>query len=265
MGRWTGESGPIPLSSSARTLFTLGMGNYRQHIGFAGLLGVVYAWGAYVGAGVHWLYGSVAALLTTLSGLLPDLDHPIGVELKGFTGILGVLAGLLAWLHVDPGMPFEVRLWAVILAYVAVRHGLRRTLAKLMVHRGISHSLPTCAVWGALTYLYYPTANFSLRLLMAAAVILGFLSHLLLDELCSVDLRGARVNRAFGSALKFWARSPWSTIGMYALLAFLSSRVIERWPDVPFAPDAIPAPVLRWRMPPWLAPYLPPPPRRRGG
>ena len=241
------------------------MGNYRQHVGFAGSLGVVYAWGAYVGAGVHWLYGSVAVLLTTISGLLPDLDHPIGVEMKGFTGILGVLAGLLAWLHVEPEMPFEVRLWAVVLAYAAVRHGLRRTLSKLMVHRGISHSLPTCAVWGALTYLYYPTFNFSVRLLMTAAVVLGFLSHLLLDEMFSVDIRGARVNRAFGSALKFWAPSPWSTLGMYALLAFLSYRVIERWPNGPVVLDAIPAPVLNWQMPPWLAPYLPPPPRRPVG
>src|SRR4051812_26423929 len=63
------------------------VGNYRQHVGLAGFVGVLYAWGAYVGVGIHWLYGSVAALLATLGGLLPDLDHPIGVELKGFTGI----------------------------------------------------------------------------------------------------------------------------------------------------------------------------------
>src|SRR5687767_6200843 len=50
------------------------VGNYRQHITFAGALGALYAWAAFVLAGVHWLYGSVAALLTTLSGLLPDLD-----------------------------------------------------------------------------------------------------------------------------------------------------------------------------------------------
>jgi len=234
------------------------MGNYRQHIGFAGFLGVAFAWGASVGAGLHWLYGSVAALLATLGGLLPDLDHPIGVELKGFTGILGVLAALLAWLHIQPDMPFEVHLWAVVLAYMLVRYGLRRVLARLMVHRGISHSFPTCAVWGSLTYLYYPTERFTLRLVMAAAVMLGFLSHLVLDEICSVDLRGARIKRSFGTALKFWAASPWATAAMYAILAALAHRVIRSWPDGPFRLDAVPAPhlpPLRW--PEWLPRRVP--------
>ena len=35
---------------------------------------------------------------------------------------------------------------------------------------------------------------------MALAVMIGFFSHLLLDEICSVDLKGARVNKAFGTA-----------------------------------------------------------------
>jgi len=228
------------------------MGNYRQHVTFAGVLGIAYAWAAYVLAGFHWLYGSVAALLATLSGLLPDLDSPSGVELKGFTGILGVLVALGVWQElkrVRPEPVFELHLWAVVLAYIAVRHGLRRILSRLAVHRGISHSLPTCAVWGALTYLYYPTDQHILRMLMAVAVMLGFLSHLLLDEICSVDLRGARVNKAFGTALKFWAPSPWTTLGMYALLSYLAWRVIRVWPDRPLTLDPPPAPPLPFRLP----------------
>src|SRR5947209_10758650 len=112
-----------------------------------------------------------------------------------------------------------------------VRHGLRRVLSVLTKHRGISHSLPTCAVWGALTYLYYPSDWQPVRIAMAMAVMLGFFSHLLLDEICSVDLRGARVNKAFGTAIKFWAPSPWTTLGMYLLLSLLAWRVIEQWPE----------------------------------
>ena len=223
------------------------MGNYRQHISFASFLGIGFAWGACILAGLHWLYGIVAALLTTLGGLLPDLDHPTGVELKGFTGILGVLAALAVWEDLggaDPPMPFEVHLLAVVLTFVSVRHGLRRVLSRLMVHRGISHSLPTCAVWGALIYLYYPSPYHILRLTMAAAVMIGFFSHLLLDEMFSVDLTGRRVNRAFGTALKCWAPSPWATLVMYMLLSYLSWRVIQRWPDRPLRIVPVPAPTL---------------------
>jgi membrane-bound metal-dependent hydrolase YbcI (DUF457 family) len=212
------------------------MGNYRQHITFAWLLGAFYSMGAYLLMGVHWFYGTVATLLTTLSGLLPDLDSASGVELKGFTGILGVLAALAAWEafgRLQPTPIFEVHLWAMVLAYLMVRHGLRRVLSRLSKHRGISHSLPTCAVWGLATYLFYPSPYHGLRVLMAAAVILGFFSHLLLDEICSVDLRGARVNKAFGTAIKLWAPSAWTTLAMYALLSYLAWLTIQRWPSDP--------------------------------
>ena len=212
------------------------MGNYRQHITFASFLGGFYSAGASFWFGVHWFYGTVATLLTTLSGLLPDLDSASGVELKGFTGILGVLAALAVWDSVgraDPPPIFEVHLWAVVLSYVVVRHGLRRVLSRLSKHRGISHSLPTCAVWGLLTYLNYPSKYHGLRVLMALAVVIGFFSHLLLDEICSVDLRGARVNKAFGTAIKLWAPSPWTTLAMYALLSYLTWLTIQRWPSDP--------------------------------
>src|SRR3954447_2264401 len=113
------------------------MGSYRQHIAFAGVLGVVYAWAGFFLAGIHWLYGSVAALLATLSGLLPDLDSDSGVELKGFTGVLGVLAAVAVWDRLgqtDPPPAFELHLWAVVVAYILVRHGLRRILKHLTVH-----------------------------------------------------------------------------------------------------------------------------------
>jgi hypothetical protein len=216
------------------------------------VLGVVYAWAACVLAGIHWVYGSVAALLATLGGLLPDLDSPSGVEMKGFTGILGVLTAVAVWQwvgRIDPEPAFEIHLWAVVVSFVLVRHGLRRLATRLSVHRGISHSLPTCAVWGALTYLYYPTHSHALRLTMALAVMVGFFSHLLLDEICSVDLNGARVNRAFGTAIKLWAPSPWTTLGMYALLSYLSWRIIQGWPDDPYRFDPPAPPPIPFKLP----------------
>lgn len=232
------------------------MANYRQHMTLAGSLGVAYAAGAYALAGIHWVYGSVAALLVTLGGLLPDLDCPSGVQLRGFTGILGVLAAVAVWQTLGESRTppaFEYHLWAVVATYVLVRHGLRRVMTRVSVHRGISHSLPACAVWGALAYLAYPVTGRSdadghvLRLFMATAVALGFVSHLVLDEVFSVDLRGARVNRAFGTALKFWGPSPWASLGIYALLGYLTWRVTRVWPEAGFgyAPPAPPVPPFR--------------------
>jgi hypothetical protein len=56
---------------------------------------------------------------------------------------------------------------------------------------------------------------------------LGFLSHLVLDELCSVDFTGARLrlNRYAGSALKLWSSSALATFGAYVLLFALGAAV----------------------------------------
>jgi len=62
------------------------------------------------------------------------------------------------------------------------------------------------------------------RMFMAGAAMLGFLSHLVLDEMCSVDLSGAhvRLNKFAGSALKFASPSWSANLGTYAILAGLA-------------------------------------------
>jgi len=258
------------------------MGNYRQHIAFASTLGVGYGVAAYALAGLHWLYGSVAILLASLGGLLPDLDSASGIELRGFTGILGVLGALVVWQEVGQIQPppvFEIHLWAMVGTFLAIRHGLKRIMLHITMHRGISHSLPTCAVWAELVYLHYPSESHPVRLMMGAGVAIGFFSHLLLDEICSVDLRGARLNKAFGTAIKFWAPSIWSTLAMYGLLSYLTWLTIRQWPDDPMRHDAsIAAPEwpANWPRPKWPKSWGPSPfdasarrepdaPRRRMG
>ncbi|WP_169974724.1 metal-dependent hydrolase [Tautonia rosea] len=223
------------------------MGNFRQHVGFASFLGMLYAWGGAVVMGVHWMYGSVAALLATIGGLLPDLDSDSSIQLRGFSGLLGVLAAVAVWQDIDNlqfVLPFELHLWAAIVTYVMVRHGLRRTLARLTVHRGMSHSIPAALIWGAVTYIGYPSESHLLRVVMAGAVILGFLSHLLLDEWCSVDLVGRRVNKAFGTALKFTSKSVSATIVTYVILALVGWWVMSLWPADPFS-GGFPKPEIR--------------------
>ena len=91
---------------------------------------------------------------------------------------------------------------------------------KLTVHRGMFHSIPGMMICGLIVYLEYRSPNQGIRLLLAAGVMLGFFSHLALDELYSVDFTGARLrlNKSAGSALKFASPSWKATCICYGVL-----------------------------------------------
>jgi membrane-bound metal-dependent hydrolase YbcI (DUF457 family) len=210
------------------------MGSYRQHIGLASALGAFYAVGAWFWMGLHWLYAVMAGLIATLGGLLPDIDSPTGVQMRTLSGVLGILAAGAIWQHGILGsveVPFELMVLGMLGAFFGVQRGLKMCAGRLMVHRGISHSVPALGVWCLAVFLIYPSEYVVIRLTMAVAVGVGVLSHLVLDECCSVDLANTRLNKAFGTALKFWANSVWSTAGIYVLLAYLLWRALGAWPS----------------------------------
>ena len=63
---------------------------------------------------------------------------------------------------------------------------------------------------------------------MAGGVALGFLSHLVLDELYSVEFSGIRLrlNQAAGSAFKLFGKSVLPNLIAYSLLAALTYTIL---------------------------------------
>ena len=62
---------------------------------------------------------------------------------------------------------------------------------------------------------------------VAAAGGLGSLSHLVLDEIYSVDTRGVvpRCKKSFGSAVKLWGKHPTANFSTYAKLALVTAAM----------------------------------------
>ena len=112
---------------------------------------------------------------------------------------------------------------AVITLYFVIRHVGAYALKELSVHRGMFHSIPAMAIARLVVYLAYDSPNVKIRLALAAGVMIGFLSHLILDELYSVDFNGVRIrlNSFAGSAVKFVSPSWFGTCVCYLLLGGL--------------------------------------------
>jgi membrane-bound metal-dependent hydrolase YbcI (DUF457 family) len=106
---------------------------------------------------------------------------------------------------------------------VLIRFGFGSFLKAYTRHRGMFHSLPAAAIFAELTYLACDCPDNSLRLFKAGAVLIGFMSHLILDEIWAVQFRGGfRLKSSFGTALKLWDKVWWANISAYAKLILLT-------------------------------------------
>ena len=58
---------------------------------------------------------------------------------------------------------------------------------------------------------------------------LGFMSHLVLDEIWSIEFNHGipHLKSSFGTAIKFWGKSMWANLSCYAKLAALTFLVLQ--------------------------------------
>jgi hypothetical protein len=107
--------------------------------------------------------------------------------------------------------------------YLFIRYPFAALFKSLTVHRGMFHSVPAMFISGLLVFLFYHSSDALVRLYLAGGIMLGFLSHLLLDELFAVDLMGLAFKRTkyAGSALKFFSPSWTATLTTYFVLGLL--------------------------------------------
>jgi len=81
------------------------------------------------------------------------------------------------------------------------------------------HSIPAAINVGLIALLICSGEDIVPRAFKAGAIVIGFLSHLILDEIWSLDIFRGRVKESSGTALKFWmARHWWPNVLTYGML-----------------------------------------------
>jgi len=185
------------------------MAAFRQHIAFSSLLGVGYV-AVCKKLGIQWEDGLLAGGICGLAGMLPDLDSDSGRPVRELFGVLAIAAPLLLLHRLEnAGFTVEETILFGAATYFFVRFGLRMLFNRLTVHRGMFHSLPAAVIAAEAVYLAHQSPDQKARLALAGGMFLGFLSHLVLDEIYSVDARGLRVRfkESAGSAIKLYSSS----------------------------------------------------------
>lgn len=225
------------------------MAGYREHICVSGVLGGAYAFAAVFLFGYSTVQSAIAAVLAWIAGMLPDLDSESGRPVRELFGLTAALAPLLLYQNASAiGVSGDRAMLFALMAYAVVKYGGAFVLSRLTVHRGMFHSIPALLIASEITFLSYHSHDIRVRLLMAIAVGIGFLSHLVLDELYSVQWDGTRVRlkSSSGTALKFFGTDAipnGTTLALLLLLTYMSlvHAGFVRDPGRELAPDQMPA------------------------
>ncbi len=181
------------------------MANFNTHVGIAAI-----AAGSAATLLLKAQFVSIpdALLLTaagTIGGIAPDIDLGSSKPGRLLFLALGILASVFGVISLIEHLS-TTELWMVgLLVFIGVRYGLWFIFSKITVHRGSIHSVVAGITAGFATAAgLYHWAEVPATLAWYTAIVLfaGFMIHLLLDELYSVDFMDNRVKRSFGSALK---------------------------------------------------------------
>ena len=230
------------------------MAGFKTHITVSTACGAAYGWYGATQLGLPMPTCLLAGGLCSISGMLPDLDSDSGVPARETKNFAAAVIPMLAFhrLHMN-GLSVEQMVLAGAPLYLFIRFGLGSLLNKFTVHRGMFHSIPALLIAGMIAFLICDEGLGAIRFFKAGGVMLGFFSHLLLDEIWSVNLSssGPLIKKSFGTAIKFFGPTATGNSAAYGILIFLSLLVVQ---------DAKPMMSAKTTRPPLVEDEFGPPP-----
>ena len=198
------------------------MAGFKTHITTSTILGIGGGAAAYTFYHLPASTCILAAGLCGVSGMLPDLDSGPGRPLRES---MAFAAAVVPMAMVDRFKALGMGLESIILAggamYLLIRFGMAALLRRFTVHRGMFHSFPACAIAGETVFLVFGCERTELRYFVAGASMVGFMSHLILDEIWSIEFKRGmpHLKSSFGTAMKLWGPAMGPNILTYLLLA----------------------------------------------
>ncbi|MGL4511714.1 MAG: metal-dependent hydrolase [Lacipirellulaceae bacterium] len=203
------------------------MADFRTHVTVSGALGAGYT---VIGSAMGFPLDTalVGGGLCGVAGMLPDVDSDSGVPRRESLGFAAAIVPMLMmdrWKQI--GLGHDQMVVLAVAMYVFIRFVLSELIGKWSVHRGMWHSLPAVAIFAGLAFLISGSPDIMVRYFKGAAVGLGALSHLVLDEVYSINTSGLvpRLKKSFGTAVKLWGPEPWANFSCYVKLALVAGAI----------------------------------------
>lgn len=162
----------------------------------------------------------------SLGSVLPDIDLKDSRPSRALFAGLAVFFSFALLFHFAPRLSIA-EMWILWLATLLfVRYGLHTAFHRLTNHRGVWHSwiAGLASAFATVIIFYYVFDRpDGVAWLAGGFLLIGFLTHLILDEIYSVDVLGNHIKRSFGTAFKpfDWRNPAGSALMAAAAVALL--------------------------------------------
>ena len=205
------------------------MAGFKAHIKFGVMTGIIWSGVVVIFSLLSPKLVPLILIATIVGSFLPDLDSnqgiPLRILLKTFSIIGGITTGYIMFESQERS--FIQAILYSILCGLFIYFIVGGVFKKITNHRGIFHSIPAVILSGliALSLFNLFIVDLELKIILSLAIGIGYLCHLVLDEMNSiVNLEGTPFvpNKSLGSALKLYSKNWIPSIAVYILIAFLT-------------------------------------------
>jgi hypothetical protein len=206
------------------------MANFKTHISTGLLIGIICAVSAIIfGIITSWDIVIFIILFISIGSILPDIDSDSSIPFRIIFYILAGITSFFAFLMLHHQNLYTPLINIIISTFIFlfIRFVLGAIFKKFTHHRGIFHSIPMAIIFVLITIHalnIFTTINFQSQFIISIALGIGFISHLILDEIYSaINFNGKKFhpNKNLGSALKLWSHSVLITLTTYLILIIL--------------------------------------------
>ncbi|KZN30741.1 hypothetical protein N474_23755 [Pseudoalteromonas luteoviolacea CPMOR-2] len=142
-------------------------------------------------------------IVGALAGLLPDLDSDKSKSLNSLFSIFAILVAGVLLLNYQFDSILETWMLGLCI-YLLFMYAIKPIFEHFTVHRATLHSISAVCMFCALTFHSCLLLGVTLHMsvLSSMFVMVGALTHLILDECYSVDIDNKELKASFGTALK---------------------------------------------------------------
>ena len=196
------------------------MANFKTHL-LGGLAS--YTLSTYL----FWNQGNKETIVyiagaSIIGSLFPDIDSDTSKTIRYFFYGLIALALLLTAnsLYIN-GVDLKKSAFVLFVIPFLILYLIKPAFTKMTSHRGIYHTIPMGLVISIST-MYLPFTSY--KFIISSSFMLGFLTHLLLDEIySSITISGLRIRpkKSFGTAMKWFAPTMYANVILNIILVIL--------------------------------------------